>query len=165
MGRNVQRQGKTMSGRLGFVAVLFSTGMALSSVSRGEVVAVETPVITPAVEAVALATIDGPLTFGHISSQVAEELATLAPFGAGNRKPVFHTSAVQIVDGPRKLKDRHLKMSFRQDGRVFRAIQWNAAEREALMAEKKGGVELAFSLENNEFQGQNYLELRVEDFH
>jgi single-stranded-DNA-specific exonuclease len=108
--------------------------------------------------------LDGPLTFGHISSQVAQELGTLAPFGPGNPKPVFHTSAVQIVDGPRKLKERHLKMSFRQDRRTFRAIAWNAAERETLLADKKDGVELAFSLENNEFQGESYLELRVEDF-
>ncbi len=108
--------------------------------------------------------LDGPLAFGHISSQVAEELGTLAPFGAGNPKPVFHTSAVEIVDGPRRLKERHLKMSFRQDRRTFRAIAWNAAERETLLAEKRAGVELAFSLENNEFQGESYLELRVEDF-
>jgi single-stranded-DNA-specific exonuclease len=108
--------------------------------------------------------LDGPLSFAHINSQVAEELGALAPFGPGNPKPVFHTSAVQIVDGPRKLKDRHLKMAFRQNQRTFRAIAWNAAEREALLAEKKDGVELAFSLENNEFQGESYLELRVEDF-
>jgi single-stranded-DNA-specific exonuclease len=108
--------------------------------------------------------LDGPLSFAHINSQVAEELGALAPFGPGNPKPVFHTSAVQIVDGPRKLKDRHLKMAFRQNQRTFRAIAWNAAEREALLAEKKDGVELAFSLENNEFQGESFLELRVEDF-
>ena len=88
----------------------------------------------------------------------------MSPFGPGNPKPVFHTSAVQIVDGPRKLKDRHLKMSFRQERRTFRAIAWNAADREALFAEKKDGVELAFSLEQNEFQGETFLELRVEDF-
>ena len=35
--------------------------------------------------------IDGPLAFGRITSQVAEELSTLAPFGPGNPKPVFHT--------------------------------------------------------------------------
>jgi single-stranded-DNA-specific exonuclease len=108
--------------------------------------------------------IDGPLSFGGISSQVAEELGTLAPFGPGNPKPVFTTSAVQIVDGPRKLKDRHLKMAFRQDQRTFRGIAWNAVEREPLLAEKKDGLELAFSLESNEFQGETYLELRVEDF-
>jgi single-stranded-DNA-specific exonuclease len=108
--------------------------------------------------------LDGPLTFAGINTQVVEELATLAPFGAGNPKPIFQTSGVQIVDGPRKLKDRHLKMAFRQDRRVFRAIAWNAAEREALLAEKKDGIDLAFSLEENEFQGEKYLEMRVEDF-
>ncbi len=95
--------------------------------------------------------LDGPLSFAHINSQVSEELGALAPFGPGNPKPVFHTSAVQIVDGPRKLKDRHLKMAFRQNQRTFRAIAWNAAEREALLAEKKDGVELAFSLEKQRF--------------
>ena len=108
--------------------------------------------------------LDSPLAFGHISTQVVSELNTLAPFGPGNPKPVFHTSGVQIVDGPRKLKERHLKTSFRQDGRTFRAIQWNAADREETLAAQKDAVELAFTLEENEFQGEKYLELRVEDF-
>jgi single-stranded-DNA-specific exonuclease len=108
--------------------------------------------------------LDGALAFGGISTQVAEELSSLAPFGPGNPKPIFQTSGVQIVDGPRRLKDRHLKMSFRQDRRVFRAIAWNAAEREVLLTEKKESVDLAFSLEENEFQGEKYLEMRVEDF-
>ncbi len=108
--------------------------------------------------------LDAPLTFGRISSQVVSELERLAPFGPGNTKPVFHTGPVQIVDGPRVLKDRHLKISFRQDGRTFRAIHWNAADREAMLVEQKAGVELAFSLEQNEFEGASYLELRIEDF-
>jgi single-stranded-DNA-specific exonuclease len=108
--------------------------------------------------------LDGPLTFGNISSQVVSELGTLAPFGPGNAKPIFHAGPVQIIDGPRKLKERHLKVAFRQDGRTFRAIHWNAAEREAALSDQKAGVELAFSLEQNEFQGETFLELRVEDF-
>jgi single-stranded-DNA-specific exonuclease len=108
--------------------------------------------------------LDGPLAFGNISSQVISELSTLAPFGPGNAKPIFHTAGVQVVDGPRRLKERHLKASFRQDGRTFRAIHWNAAEREAALTEQKDGVELAFSLEQNEYQGDTFLELRVEDF-
>jgi single-stranded-DNA-specific exonuclease len=108
--------------------------------------------------------LDGPLTFAGINSQVMSELHTLAPFGPGNAKPVFHTRPVQVVDGPRKLKERHLKMSFRQDGRTFQAIHWNAADREAALTEQKAAVELAFSLEQNEYQGNTYLELRVEDF-
>jgi single-stranded-DNA-specific exonuclease len=95
---------------------------------------------------------------------VVTELGALAPFGAGNPRPVFYTGPVAIVDGPRRLKDRHLKMAFRQDGRTFRAIAWNAADREAALTAQKDGVELAYTLEENEFQGERFLELRVEDF-
>jgi hypothetical protein len=71
---------------------------------------------------------------------------------------------VEIVDGPRPIKDRHLKMTFRQDGRSFRAIAWRAAERAAFLTENRAGVNLAFSLDQNEFQGETYLELSVADF-
>lgn len=108
--------------------------------------------------------LDGPLAFGAITDRVVAELASLAPFGAGNPRPRFHTGPVCIVDGPRKLKERHLKMSFKQDGRVLRGIQWNAAGREDQLTAQKDGVELAYTLEENEFRGETYLELRVDDF-
>ena len=55
-------------------------------------------------------------------------------------------------------------MTFRRDGRIFRAVAWNCAEREALLTAHKAAVDLAFSLEKNEFNGNTYVELRVEDF-
>jgi hypothetical protein len=54
-------------------------------------------------------------------------------------------------------------MTFRQDGRSFRAIAWRAAERAAFLTEHRAGVNLAFSLEQNEYQGETYLELSVAD--
>jgi single-stranded-DNA-specific exonuclease len=108
--------------------------------------------------------LDGPLPFGAISDRVVAELGSLAPFGPANPRPKFHTQNVAVVDGPRRLKDRHLKMSFRQDGRTFRAIHWNAVDREEALAAQRGGVELAYTLEENEFRGEKFLELRVEDF-
>ena len=108
--------------------------------------------------------LDGPLTFQDISERVMAEFATLAPFGPGNPRPKFHTNGVTIVDGPRVLKERHLKMSVKQNGRVLRAIQWNAAEREPNLTAKKDGVEIAYTIEENEYQGAKYVELRLEDF-
>jgi len=55
-------------------------------------------------------------------------------------------------------------MSVRQDGRVLRAIQWNAAERQDQLMTQRTGVEVAYSVEENEFRGERYVELRVEDF-
>ena len=108
--------------------------------------------------------LDGPLAFHDISERVMSEFAALAPFGPGNPRPKFHTNGVAIVDGPRLLKERHLKMSVKQNGRVLRAIQWNAAEREPNLTAKKDGVEIAYTIEENEYQGNKYVELRLEDF-
>ncbi len=108
--------------------------------------------------------IDASLPFRGITAQVAAEVASLAPFGAGNPNPVFRTSGVEVVDGPRRLKDRHLKMSFRQDGRVLRGVAWRAGEREGFVAEHRAGLDLAFSLEQNEWKGERFLELSVADF-
>ncbi|HWK10663.1 MAG TPA: DHHA1 domain-containing protein, partial [Vicinamibacterales bacterium] len=108
--------------------------------------------------------IDGALNLKHITPDLVEGLNAMAPFGLANPRPVFHAMPVEIVDGPRPLKDRHLKMTFRQDGRSFRAIAWRAAERAAFLTENRAGVNLAFSLDQNEFQGETYLELTVADF-
>ena len=108
--------------------------------------------------------IDGALSFRSISSQVASELSSLAPFGAGNPNPVFRTSGVEIVDGPRRIKDRHLKMAFRQDGRIMRGIAWRASERESFVTEHRAAIDLAFSLEQDLWDGERYLQLSVADF-
>jgi single-stranded-DNA-specific exonuclease len=108
--------------------------------------------------------IDGALTFRSITEQVASEMTRLAPFGAGNPCPVFRASRVEIVDGPRRVKDRHLKMAFRQDGRVLRGIAWRASEREAFVAEHRSAIDLAFSLEQDWWNGERYLQLSIADF-
>lgn len=108
--------------------------------------------------------IDGSLTFRSISAQVVSELSALAPFGAGNPRPVFHSSSVEVVDGPRLLKDRHLKMAFRQNGRVIRGIAWRAADRESFVAAHRGAIDVAFSVEQDTWKGERYLQLSVADF-
>jgi single-stranded-DNA-specific exonuclease len=107
--------------------------------------------------------IDADLTFRGITGGVAAGVASLAPFGAGNPRPVFAARGVEIVDGPRKLKERHLKMALRQDGRIFRAVAWRAAERHDFLAEHKAAVDVAFSLDQNQYNGETYVELTVAD--
>jgi single-stranded-DNA-specific exonuclease len=108
--------------------------------------------------------IDGALSFRGISAQVASELTALAPFGAGNPTPVFQASRVEIVDGPRRIKERHLKMAFRQDGRIMRGIAWRASERESFVTEHRSAIDLAFSLEQDIWNGERYLQLSIADF-
>jgi len=108
--------------------------------------------------------IDGGLTFRSISEQVAAELDALAPFGSGNPRPVFRASGVEVIDGPRRLKERHLKMAFRQEGRVIRGVAWRAIEREQFVTEHRAGIDLAFSVEQDTWNGARQLQISVADF-
>jgi single-stranded-DNA-specific exonuclease len=107
--------------------------------------------------------IDSDLGFRGITGPVAAAIGALAPFGAGNPRPVFAARGVEIVDGPRKLKERHLKMSLKQDGRIFRAVAWRAAERHDFLTEHKAALDVAFSLEQNQYNGETYVELTLAD--
>jgi single-stranded-DNA-specific exonuclease len=107
--------------------------------------------------------IDGGLAFREITGGVAAGIMSLAPFGAGNPRPVFAARGVEIIDGPRKLKERHLKMSLKQEGRIFRAVAWRAAERHDYLSEHKAALDVAFSLEQNHYNGNTYVELTLAD--
>src|SRR5439155_14621918 len=104
------------------------------------------------------------LTFRGITGAVAAGIASLARFRAGNPRPVFATRRVEIVDGPRMLKERHLKMALKQDGRIFRAVAWRAAERHEYLTEHRAALDVAFSLEQNQYNGETYTELTIADF-
>ncbi|HXE81236.1 MAG TPA: single-stranded-DNA-specific exonuclease RecJ [Vicinamibacterales bacterium] len=107
--------------------------------------------------------IEDTLTFRGISGRLAGQLASLAPFGPGNPRPVFSATGVEIVDGPRRLKERHYKMALRHEGRVMRAIAWRGADRHAFLESHRALVDVAFSLDRNEFNGETYLELSLCD--
>jgi single-stranded-DNA-specific exonuclease len=107
--------------------------------------------------------IDAPLGLREISSDVIEGLLRLGPFGASNPKPVFRTSPVDLMDAPRRLKDRHLALLFRQDGRSLRGIAWRAVDREEYLTTHRHGLELAYSLDQGEYQGERTTELTVAD--
>ncbi|HSK09369.1 MAG TPA: single-stranded-DNA-specific exonuclease RecJ, partial [Vicinamibacterales bacterium] len=85
--------------------------------------------------------IDAPLGFADIKGKLVEELRRIEPFGLGNPRPVFAAGPVQIVDGPRRVKERHLKLAIRQQGRVFRAMAWRAVEREREFVEHRAALD------------------------
>jgi len=107
--------------------------------------------------------IDAPLGLRDISGAVVEGLVRMGPFGDGNRKPVFRASPVELIERPRILKERHLALMLRQDGRAFRAMMWRASDREPYLNSNREGLELAYSLEQNDFRGQTTTELSVAD--
>jgi hypothetical protein len=54
-------------------------------------------------------------------------------------------------------------MALKQEGRIFRAIAWRAAERHDALTEHKAALDVAFSLDQNQYNGETYVELNVAD--
>jgi len=107
--------------------------------------------------------IDGRLRFREITPRLMDGLRRLAPFGIGNPRPTFWTPGTQVADGPRRLKERHLSMSLRQDGVAFRGLFWRAAERAAAIEAARSGLDVAYAVDQNTFNGTTYLELTLAD--
>ena len=107
--------------------------------------------------------IDSELRLAGIDSRVVAGLEQMAPFGLANAKPVFDASGVELLGTPRRIKDRHLKVQLRQDGRVFNAIAWRSAEKAAHWEQHRQSLRLAYSLDKQTFRGETTLELTVAD--
>jgi single-stranded-DNA-specific exonuclease len=107
--------------------------------------------------------IDAPLGLPEISGDVVRALGRLGPFGAANPRPVFRAAPVDLLTPPRTLKDRHLSLLFRQDGRSYRAIAWRAVDRLEYLTAHRVGLELAYSVDETEYRGETVTELTVAD--
>lgn len=107
--------------------------------------------------------IDAVLGLRDITGEVVEGLHRMGPFGMSNPKPVFRASPVDLMQPPKVMKERHLSLMFKQDGRSFRGVAWRAADREQYLSANRFGLELAYSLEQNEFRGERVTELTVAD--
>ena len=83
------------------------------------------------------------------------------PLSAWARRPAQASYGKRL---PRLLKERHLKFAFRQEGRVLRGIAWRASDRESFAAEHRAAIDLAFSLEQDNWNGERYMQLSVADF-
>ncbi len=107
--------------------------------------------------------IDGRLRLAEIDPQLVDGLDAMAPFGSANPKPVFDGASVEMIGEPRRIKERHLKLRVRQDGRIFSAMAWRAAERAGFIEANRNALRLAYSLDRQTWQGQTTIELTVAD--
>jgi single-stranded-DNA-specific exonuclease len=112
--------------------------------------------------------VDAEVGLAEMDWAVAELLAQLEPFGNANLQPVFASLGLEVV-GERVLgqEGQHLKLTVRDPGatgpaarRVWDAIAFRQGE---WFGQLPPRVDLAYSLEINEFNGKTRLQLNVRD--
>ncbi|MCP9492955.1 MAG: single-stranded-DNA-specific exonuclease RecJ [Pyrinomonadaceae bacterium MAG19_C2-C3] len=114
--------------------------------------------------------IDYRLPASEITRDFIHQLNRLEPLGAGWRKPVFMTGGLRVAGDVRVMKDRHLKIyCLGQNGKRLEAVWWNAVEHlraqghdTATLAAGQS-IELAYTLELNTWQGEQRVQLVVQD--
>jgi single-stranded-DNA-specific exonuclease len=102
-----------------------------------------------------------------------ESLARLEPFGSGNPTPVFVTRDVKLVQPPRTMKEKHLKLkvsSAASNGttkfqRAQEVVGWRMAERATQESLLLGDVlDLAFTVDYNTHPDFGGVQLTLSDF-
>jgi len=76
-----------------------------------------------------------------------QELLAMAPFGFGNPAPVLAILGVDVATAPVVMKEKHLRVHLRQDGRSLFPKAWNFAERAPEFS--AGSIDAAFSVEED----------------
>lgn len=110
--------------------------------------------------------IDAEIDLEDITPKFHRILKQFAPFGPGNMSPVFMTKNLRDTGYARCVggDDKHLKARFFQKGndRSFDAIGFGLGSKCELLSERKK-VKAAYCIEENDFQGNISLQLRLKD--
>ncbi len=107
--------------------------------------------------------IDAEISLADIKWSFYNILCQMEPFGPGNLRPVFIARNV-IDNGYSKIvKEEHIRFSIRQKNVTFTGIGFGMASKFQQLQMKKP-VDIVFKIDENEWNGEKNLQLRVIDF-
>ena len=73
--------------------------------------------------------VDAVLELREIDDRSVEGIFALAPFGHGHELPCFAALNLEVAGAPALMKEKHLRVPLRQNGRTLVFKAWNFAER------------------------------------
>ncbi len=106
--------------------------------------------------------IDGEVNIGEFNPRFIRLLKLMGPFGPLNNRPVFMSRNLKIVGNPSVVGQNHLKLKVEQEGTVMDAIGFNMADHLEKIGQN-GLVDCVYVVEENRWNGKNYLQLRLKD--
>ena len=107
--------------------------------------------------------IDHTIQFSEISSSFYNTISRMEPFGPENMKPVFIAKSVVDTGYSKLLKEQHIRFVLKQGHATLTGIGFNMAEKFHLL-QLKHPLDIVFTLDENEWNGQTTLQLKVIDF-
>lgn len=110
--------------------------------------------------------IDAEATLGQLSLEVVEQMQMLAPFGAGNPRPVLFCGGVELDEPARRMGsgDRHLSVKLRQGTKVVRGVAFSSGDWCDELNSVEGPIEIAYRPVINDFRGFRKVEIHLVDW-
>ncbi len=111
------------------------------------------------------------IMLSELSLEMIRDIEKLAPFGEGNKPPVFSAGPLALIGKPKIIgrDDNHLtfyvKDSFDPAPRGIRAVAFNKANFYAKLVQNADSFSLAFTPRINSYYGNPIVELVVKDIH
>jgi single-stranded-DNA-specific exonuclease len=106
--------------------------------------------------------IDAEIKLTDLKQSFYNIICQMEPFGPDNLRPVFVVRNVVDSGYSKIVKDQHIKFSLRQDNIVFSGIGFCLADKFHLLHLKKQ-VDVVFTLEENDWNNQCHLQMKVID--
>ncbi len=94
--------------------------------------------------------VDAALRLDEITEAVVADVLAMAPFGCGNPAPVFAVLGAEVAAPPVVWKEKHLRLTLRQNNRIVSVKAWNSADRAAELPQG-ARVDAAVVLENDDY--------------
>ena len=107
--------------------------------------------------------IDAEVSFTDLTFSFYKILHQMEPYGPENMRPVFMVRNVMDTGNSKLIKEQHIKFCLKQHNCRFKGIGFNLAEKFHLI-ESKRPLDVVFTLEENEWNEQKTLQLKVHDF-
>ncbi len=108
--------------------------------------------------------IDVPIQFDAMNDKFNNVLKQMAPFGPENQKPVFEAKNVFVEGNLANFKERHLRFAAGQEGNksIFNVVGFDMIQYYDQLT-NGGHFSMAFTLEENTYNGTTTLQLRIKD--
>ncbi len=106
--------------------------------------------------------IDAEIQFSEINQSLFNIISQMEPFGPENMRPVFMAKNVVDTGYSKLLKEQHIKFVVKQNNISQNGIGFKMPEKIDVLQSKQP-VDLVFSLEENEWNGNVTIQLMVDD--
>ncbi len=106
--------------------------------------------------------IDSVIQLNEINDSLYNIICQMEPFGPENMRPLFMLKAVRDTGYSKVVKDLHIRFVINQNNQSITGIGFNLAKKFHIIENKKP-FDIAFTIDENEWNGNKSIQLKVID--